>query len=54
MEWGIRFYDLVRHEKYDELDYEGRSFNEAEDIYISYPLLQLDLLPQLREVSQHE
>jgi len=54
MEWGIRFYDLVRHGKYDELDYEGRSFNEAEDIYISYPLLQLDLLPQLREVSQHE
>lgn len=42
MEWGIRFYDLIRHERTGELD--GYS---SEDRFIPYPLQQIDLLPQL-------
>ena len=42
MEWGIRFYDLVRHGKTSELT--GYS---DEDRFIPYPLQQIDLLPQL-------
>ncbi|MFW5760808.1 MAG: RagB/SusD family nutrient uptake outer membrane protein [Cyclobacteriaceae bacterium] len=47
LEWGIRFYDLVRHNKTSELDYEGRDYDESEDRFLVYPLPQLDLLPQL-------
>jgi hypothetical protein len=53
MEWGVRFYDLVRHDKTSELDYEGRDYNESEDRFLPYPLLQLDLLPQLKDVQQN-
>ena len=42
MEWGIRFYDLVRHERTGELT--GYS---NEDRFLPYPLEQMDLLPQL-------
>ena len=52
MEWGIRFYDLVRHDKTGELDHGGRNYNESNDRYLPYPLGQLDLLPQLRDVQQ--
>lgn len=44
MEWGIRFYDLVRHNKTNELD--GYS---PDDRFLPYPLPQLDLLPQLND-----
>jgi hypothetical protein len=54
MEWGIRFYDLVRHNRTSELDYAGRTYNEGEDRFIPYPLLQLDLLPQLKETNNNE
>lgn len=48
MEWGIRFYDLVRHNRTSELDYEGITGTySADDRYLPYPLAQLDLLPQL-------
>lgn len=47
MEWGIRFYDLVRHDMTSELDYAGRNYNEGEDRFLPYPLAQIDLLPQL-------
>ncbi|MEO9477326.1 MAG: RagB/SusD family nutrient uptake outer membrane protein [Cyclobacteriaceae bacterium] len=42
MEWGIRFYDLVRHDKTSELV----GYSEA-DRFLPYPLAQIDLLPQL-------
>ncbi len=48
-EWGIRFYDLVRHNRTEALNYGGRTYNEGEDRYLPYPLEQLDLLPQLSE-----
>ena len=48
MEWGIRFYDLVRYDKTTELNYEGRTYN-ADDRFIPYPLAQVDLLPQLKK-----
>ncbi len=44
MEWGIRFYDLVRHGKTSELD----GYSE-QDQFIPYPLDQIDLLPQLNQ-----
>ncbi|WP_225000076.1 RagB/SusD family nutrient uptake outer membrane protein [Cesiribacter sp. SM1] len=49
MEWGIRFYDLVRHNRTEELDYGGRNYVEGEDRFLPYPLAQLDLLPQLQQ-----
>ena len=47
MEWGIRFYDLVRHDKTSELAQGGRNYDETEDRFLPYPLAQLDLLTQL-------
>ena len=44
MEWGIRFYDLVRHGKTSEL-----TGYTDEDRFIPYPLQQIDLLPQLAD-----
>lgn len=49
MEWGIRFYDLVRHDRTDELDHGEGTYEPQEDRYMPYPLQQQDLLPQLRE-----
>ena len=46
MEWGIRFYDLVRHDRTSELDYGGRTYS-PDKRYLPYPLGQQDLLPQL-------
>lgn len=48
MEWGIRFYDMVRLEEYDELSYDGRTFT-PDKIFLPYPQNQVDLLPVLRE-----
>ncbi len=46
MEWGTRFYDMVRLAEYDELSYEGRTFTD--DLkYLPYPQNQVDLLTQL-------
>ncbi|MBN7800351.1 RagB/SusD family nutrient uptake outer membrane protein [Algoriphagus aestuariicola] len=50
-EWGIRFFDLVRHGKIAPLSYEGRTYTEA-DRFLPYPLEQVDILPQLKEVSK--
>ncbi|MBZ9626509.1 RagB/SusD family nutrient uptake outer membrane protein [Psychroflexus sp. CAK57W] len=44
MEWGIRYYDMIRHDKFDELSYDGRNFS-ANDKYLPYPQAQLDALP---------
>jgi starch-binding outer membrane protein, SusD/RagB family len=46
MEWGTRFYDMVRYGKYDELSYDGRTFTEGK-IFLPYPQTQVDLLPNL-------
>src|SRR5690606_10685424 len=48
MEWGIRYYDMVRLERFDELSYDGRTFNEGL-IYLPYPQFQVDQLPTLAE-----
>ena len=47
MEWGIRFYDLVRHDRTTELNYAGRKYSSPDDRYITYPQQQVDLLNQL-------
>jgi hypothetical protein len=44
MESGIRFFDMIRLDKYNELSYEGRTFTAADE-YLPYPQEQLDLLP---------
>jgi hypothetical protein len=44
MEWGIRYFDMIRHDKYEELSYEGRSFNAGVE-YLPYPQAQIDALP---------
>lgn len=49
MEWGTRFYDLVRYDKTSELNYGGRTYNPADDRFLPYPLAQLDLLTQLSD-----
>lgn len=46
MEWGQRYYDMVRYQKYDELSYEGRTF-DASKIFLPYPQTQVDQLPIL-------
>lgn len=47
MEWGVRFFDLVRHGQTSELNYEGKTYQEG-DRFLPYPLAQQDILPQLR------
>ncbi len=46
MEWGTRFYDMVRLQKYDVLSYEGRTFSESK-IFLPFPQNQVDLIPAL-------
>ena len=47
MEWGTRYYDMVRHGSYDQLTYDGRTFSESK-IFLPYPQAQVDLYPILR------
>jgi starch-binding outer membrane protein, SusD/RagB family len=46
MEWGDRYFDMVRMGRYDELSYEGRTFT-ADKIFLPYPQNQVDQLPVL-------
>ncbi len=46
MEWGIRYYDMLRLERYDELSYDGRTF-DPEAAFLPYPQNQVDQLPAL-------
>jgi hypothetical protein len=46
MEWGTRYYDMVRLGKTAELSYDGRTFTEAK-AFLPYPQEQVDLLPVL-------
>ncbi len=47
MEWGTRYYDMVRLERNSDLSYEGRSFS-ADLTFLPYPQNQVDLLPALQ------
>lgn len=47
MEWGIRYYDMIRMERYSELEYDGREFSAPENIFLPYPQNQVDILPGL-------
>lgn len=44
LEWGIRYYDMIRVNNYNELSYDGRTFS-ADDEYLPYPQAQVDALP---------
>ena len=44
MEWGNRYYDLIRLDLYGELSYDGRNFSAANE-YLPYPQAQVDALP---------
>lgn len=48
MEWGVRFYDLVRHDRTSELTHEGKTYQPGEHRFLPYPLEQQGILPQLR------
>lgn len=47
MEWGIRYFDLIRLDNTAELSYDGRTFT-ADKTYLPYPQAQQDQLPILR------
>jgi len=47
MEWGTRYYDMVRLGKTTDLSYDGRTFT-AEKTFLPYPQNQVDLLPVLK------
>lgn len=46
MEWGIRYYDMIRLDNYSELSYDGRTFTADKEL-LPYPQAQLDALPSL-------
>ncbi len=50
MEWGIRYYDMIRLGKTSELSYDGRTFTE-DKAYLPYPLEQLDVSPILDDYN---
>jgi hypothetical protein len=47
MEWGTRFYDMVRLGNTAALSYDGRTYTEAK-AFLPYPQNQVDLLPPLQ------
>ena len=50
MEWGKRFFDMVRLERYGELSFEGRTFT-ADKAFVTYHQDQIDEFPILGEIS---
>jgi starch-binding outer membrane protein, SusD/RagB family len=50
MEWGNRYYDMIRLENTAELSYDGRTFTMAKK-YLPYPLPQLDKSPILKQYA---
>jgi starch-binding outer membrane protein, SusD/RagB family len=46
MEWGTRYFDMIRLGNTSELSYDGRSFTE-DKAFLPYPQNQVDLLPGL-------
>ena len=47
MEWGTRYYDMIRLGKFEELSYDGRNFS-ADKTFLPYPQNQVDQLPALQ------
>jgi hypothetical protein len=50
MEWGKRFFDMVRLERYDELSFGGRTFT-PDDKFVTYHQDQIDEFPILGEIA---
>ncbi|AUP77911.1 RagB/SusD family nutrient uptake outer membrane protein [Flavivirga eckloniae] len=50
MEWGKRYYDMLRLERYSELSYDGRTFS-ADKAFLPYPQSQVDQFPVLEDGS---
>ncbi len=48
MEWGTRFYDMVRLGNTEALNYDGRTFS-PDKTFLPYPQAQIDLLPKLKQ-----
>ena len=48
MEWGTRYFDMVRLGRYNDLSYAGRTFS-ADKIFLPYPQNQVDQLPNLKQ-----
>ncbi len=48
MEWGTRFYDMIRLGKYEELSYDGRTFS-PDKTFLPYPQNQVDQIPVLKQ-----
>lgn len=48
MEWGKRYYDMIRLKKVDELSYDGRTFSMDKE-FLPYPQPQVDQFPALKE-----
>ncbi|GAA3653115.1 RagB/SusD family nutrient uptake outer membrane protein [Flavivirga jejuensis] len=46
MEWGKRYYDMLRLERYSELSYDGRTFS-PDKAFLPYPQSQVDQFPIL-------
>lgn len=46
LEWGIRYYDMLRLGWLDELSYDDHTFSEAKR-FLPYPQLQVDQIPVL-------
>lgn len=46
MEWGKRYFDLVRLKRYNDLSYDGRTFS-PEKAFLPYPQAQVDQFPIL-------
>jgi hypothetical protein len=44
MEWGVRYFDMVRLNMFSELSYDGRTFTESK-VFLPYPQAQVDALP---------
>ncbi len=50
MEWGTRYFDMLRLGEYSELSYDGRSFSE-DKAFLPYPQAQVDLSPILNDAT---
>lgn len=50
MEWGKRFFDMVRLGRFDDLSYEGRTFT-ADKAFVTYHQDQIDEFPILGDIE---
>ncbi len=50
MEWGKRYYDMLRLERYNELSYDGRTFS-PDKAFLPYPQSQVDQFPVLADIN---